>query len=189
MLLYILILLTILVLSMMILVYFQHTAIVKNKSWLNMLQNDMLALQKTCSMIGAGESCTPGPSFLNNLFCGQADNDLPDLINLNDDADADANAEAECSYEHDYSSYETDDEPIVEIDDVVANDPIETVVENSAPEETREVEVSPKKSNKKLPDEPAKNFEDGYETISTNDQQKYTVFTAKNGVKRWKLVK
>lgn len=59
-------------------------------------------------------------------------------------------------------------------------------------EEAKPTEVSEsegkKKSTRKVPNQPAKNFEVGYQLLSVNDNKMYEVYLAKNNSKRWKKI-
>jgi len=50
----------------------------------------------------------------------------------------------------------------------------------------QEQKVNKPKKSKKIPNDNAKDHDDGYEVDSENDGQRYRVYTAKNGAKRWK---
>lgn len=45
-----------------------------------------------------------------------------------------------------------------------------------------------KKSTRKVPNQPAKNFDVGYQLLSENDNKMYQVYLAKNNSKRWKKI-
>jgi hypothetical protein len=209
----VLVLLTVIVLAMSALLYMQHIELTSLKMQMRQTTNDMMAMQ--CGKLSMESSYPSGaypsgacPSssykngacsnqdFMNNLFCNSNDNDLPDLVCMDRDKDRDCDKNNDgCSYDDNYSSYEdeTKDEVTTKTDDVAAADVVAADVVAAddvvAAADAVVADDTSKVSKKKLPNELAKNFDEGHEVTSSNDNKNYSVYVAKNGVKRWRIVK
>jgi len=75
--------------------------------------------------------------------------------------------------------------------DQMENEEAPTVTATTGGTKEIEVEITATDKGKKtatVPNEPAKNYEDGYKMLSSNDNNYYVVTSTKAGVKRWRKV-
>ena len=146
-------------------------------------------------------------SFMNNLNQGEVNEEDGEDEEDNEESD-DEEEESDDGEDNEESDNEEDDEEDNEESDNEEDDEVSDNEESDNEESDDEVSdlevgidddeekqslnnekkeiVINKVSSKNVPDEPAKSFDTGYTTVSTNDGCEYEVTSTKNGVKRWK---
>ena len=83
------------------------------------------------------------------------------------------------------------DEEETEVDEVDLQNKVDEILESVEEQDVKVISTSEKevgKGKRRVPNKPAKNFEEGYVMTSENDGNDYQVFLTSNGQHRWKVV-
>jgi len=196
---YILVTLTILIVILCFTVFYEYRQI--NQLTLTVQRNfaDMAALRHVldnCSRPSTSEANFPFVIDEEDSDDTNNDDDDDDDSKEVDGNDNDNDNDKEVSSNDNNKEVPSNDDS-KEVETTKDLDEIDAVLdqmENDAPaaaEAMKEVEVEVTlndKSKKTTPDEPAKNFADGYKLLSTNDNKYYVVTSTKAGVKRWRKI-